>query len=214
MKRFIILLTCLMFVPFLGAWKVISKQELAQIYEGEKLPELNAEMILNEGIRPYALKAAKPVQSVIAAMDDDFDKACEDYGFRHSVSAFPCNFWIEIKGTIVKIDTKSQSGQIWVLPEGVDANVSDKEAKTIILMIGPAIDSMGPRDGYPDLRYEQFNDQTKFGAFGRSLNQLLSQEIQKTISGIEEGSVIDVIGVLSTWDTPYSNPEIVPVVFK
>jgi predicted lipoprotein len=81
-------------------------------------------------------------------------------------------------------------------------------------MIGPAIDSMGPRDGYPDLKYELFNDQTKFGAFGREINRLLSGYIREKIALFEEGSAVDSVGVLSTWDAPYDTPEIVPIIFK
>ncbi|MDR1829122.1 MAG: DUF2291 domain-containing protein [Methylobacteriaceae bacterium] len=214
MKRLGILCACILMVPLLGGWKIVSKEELVKIYEGEKLPELSAKTYLEEGIRPYALKTAHPAPEVLKAIDEDFDKACKAFGFRHSESAFPCNFWMEIKGSVVKLDTKSQSGRAWVLPEGVPPDAADEEAGTIILLIGPAIDSMGPRDGYPELKYEQFNDQTKFGAFGREINRLLSDDIRARVSDLEKGSMVDVIGVLSTWDKPWGNAEVVPVAFK
>lgn len=213
MKRLIVGALCLALALGLGACRIVSKERLAEIFDSEKKPELSAETILNDGIRPYALGAAKPSGEVLAAIDDDFDKACKTYGFRHSVSAFPCNFWIEVKGTIVKVDTESQSGLAWILPEGVDADPSDDEAGTVLLLIGPAIDSMGARDGFPGLRYEQFNDQTRFGAFGREINRLISKDIREKIT-LERGADIDVVGVLATWDTPMGNAEIVPVVFK
>lgn len=213
MKRLTILLLCLL-APVLGGWTIISRAELAKIYDSGKQPKLNAVEILEGGIRPYALKKAAPVLSVLADIEGDFDKACADFGFRHSATAFPCNFWLEVKGTVVKIDDKSQSGRAWVLPEGVAANPADEDEGTVVLMIGPAIDSMGPRDGYPELKYSQFNDQTMFGAFGREINQLLSGYIREKIAPLEKGSTVDVIGVLSTWDTPYDTPEIVPVLFR
>ena len=204
---------CLALALGLGACRIVSKERLAEIYEGEKKPELSAETILNEGIRPHALKVAKASGEVLAAVEDDFDEACKLYGFRHSVTAFPCNFWIEVKGTIVKIDTESQSGQAWILPDGVEADPSDEEAGTVVLLIGPAIDSMGARDGFPDLKYEQFNDQTRFGAFGREINRLISSDIREKIK-LEKGAKVDVVGVLATWDTPMGNAEIVPVAFR
>lgn len=213
MKRFALLLLCLL-VPVLGGWTVISRADLAKIYDNGKQPAMNAVEILDGGIRPYALKKAAPVLSVLENMEGDFDKACADFGFRHSATAFPCNFWLEIRGTIVKIDNKSQSGRAWVLPEGVAADPADEEEGTVVLMIGPAIDSMGPRDGYPELKYSQFNDQTMFGSFGREINRLLSEYIRKKIDPLEKGSVVDVIGVLTAWDAPYDTPEIVPVLFR
>ena len=213
MKRFGAGILCLVLALSLGACRLVSKEKLAEMYDSEKKPELNAEEVLNEGIRPYAIKSARPAEEVLTALDDDFDDACKKYGFRHSATAFPCNFWVEVKGKIVKVDTESQNGQAWILPEGTEADASDEEAGTVLLLIGPAIDSMGPRDGYPDLKYEQFNDQTKYGAFGREINRLLSADIrEKMKSGV--GEVVDVIGVLATWDAPTGHAEIVPVVFK
>ena len=213
MKRYAGLLLW-MLIPLLGGWTVISREDLAKMYDAEKKPELSAADYLDKGIRPYAQEHANPVLDVLRAAEENFDQACQKYGFRHSVTAFPCNFWLEVKGTIVKLDTKSQSGQAWVLPEGVAPNPADEEEGTIVLMIGPAIDSMGPRDGYPELKYEQFNDQTKFGAFGRDINTLLSEYIRGKVTGLDKGAPVHVIGVLSAWDMPYSNAEIVPVLFK
>lgn len=213
MKRFAGLLLGLM-IPLLGGWTLISRDELTKLYDADKKPALNAQEYLEKGIRPYAQEHAFSVLDVLQAAEQDFDKACTQYGFRHSAAAFPCNFWLDVKGTIVKIDSKSQSGRAWVLPEGMAANPSDEEAGTIVLMIGPAIDSMGPRDGYPNLKYEQFNDQTKFGAFGREINSLLSEYIRGKVAEMAKGSPVHVVGVLSTWDAPYTNAEIVPVIFK
>ncbi len=213
MKRFIAGILCLFLAVGPGGCRLISKDRLAEIYDAEKKPELSAADILDTGIRPYALKTAKPATEVLEALDEDFDDACRTFGFRHSATAFPCNFWIEVKGIIVKVDTESQNGQAWVLPDGVAADPADAEAGTVVLLIGPAIDSMGPRDGYPDLRYEQFNDQTRYGAFGREINRLISADIRAKLASAV-GEHVDVIGVLATWDTPMGHAEIVPVVFK
>lgn len=214
MKQLALLLLICLSTPLLGGWTVVSRAELARIKGGNEGPAISAEESLNEGIRPYALSHAAPALTVLEAMQGDFDAACASYGFRHSETAFPCNFWLEVRGSIVKIDTKSQSGRAWVLPEGVEPDAADPEAGTVILMIGPAIDSMGPRDGYPELRYDQFNDQTKFGAFGREINSLLSAYIRTKIEPLGVGSSVDVVGVLSTWDAPWDTPEVVPVIFK
>ena len=214
MKRLALLLLICLSAPLLGGWTVVSRAELARIKGVDEGPAISAEESLNEGIRPYAQSRAVPVLTVLEAMQGDFDQACATYGFRHSDTAFPCNFWLAVQGTIVKIDTKSQSGRAWVLPEGVTPDPKDPEAGTVILMIGPAIDSMGPRDGYPGLNYDQFNDQTKFGAFGREINRLLSSYIREKIEPLGAGSTVDAVGVLSTWDAPWDTPEIVPVIFR
>lgn len=213
MRSFALLLICLL-MPALGGWTIISKADLAQLYDKDKLPELNAQEYLEDGIRPYANTHATPALTVLDAIEQDFDQACADYGFRHSDTAFPCNFWMEIKGSVVKVDNASQSGRAWILPEGTAKNPADDEDGTIILMIGPAIDSMGPRDGYPELKYDQFNDQAKFGSFGREINKLLSAYIKEKMSSVQQGSTVDVIGVLSTWDMLYDTPEVVPVLFR
>jgi predicted lipoprotein len=213
MTRFAVVLICLL-TPVLGGWTIVTRDELARMYANDRPPELSAAKYLDEGIRPYALEKAAPIRTVLEAVENDFDKACDDFGFRHSVAAFPCNFWVEVKGVIVKIDSKSQSGRAWILPEGLSPDPSDEKAGTVILMIGPAIDSMGPRDGYPDLKYELFNDQTKFGAFGREINRLLSGYIREKMAPLKEASPVNAVGVLSTWDAPYDTPEIVPVIFK
>jgi predicted lipoprotein len=213
MTRFAVVLICLL-TPVLGGWTIVTRDELAGMYANDRPPELDAAQYLDEGIRPYALGRAAPILTVLEAAENDFDEACGDFGFRHSAAAFPCNFWVEVKGTIVRIDSRSQSGRAWVLPEGRSPDPSNEKAGTVSLMIGPAIDSMGPRDGYPELKYELFNDQTKFGAFGREINRLLSGYIREKIALLGEGSAVDAVGVLSSWDAPYDTPEIVPVIFK
>lgn len=213
MQRLVTVLICLL-APALCGWTIVSRDELQKMYDAEKKPTMNASEILEKGIRPYALENARDALAVLAAAEQDFDKTCTSMGFRHSETAFPCNFWMSLKGTVVKIDTESQSGRVWVLPQGSKADPADDEAGTLVLMIGPAIDSMGPRDGFPGLQYEQFNDQTEFGAFGKEINTLLSQYIRERVTYLAKGASVDVVGVMSAWDMPYTNAELVPVIFR
>jgi predicted lipoprotein len=187
---------------------VVTDTELAQIRSQGQHQGPDPEKILNEQLIPYADKNARPAAQVIGAAGQNFDNACKEYGFRHS-AAFPCNFWIRVQGKVIKVDTSSRVGKVFV-----DVTpASGGEPVHVALETGPVVIGTGVRDGFPGVKYSDFDDQTRFAVFGQDLNKLVVARAQKSLKP-KVGDTVDVAAVFSSWSEPTGEIRAIPVTWK
>ncbi|MEK6421221.1 MAG: DUF2291 family protein [Burkholderia gladioli] len=191
----------------LAGCHVVTDQELAAIRAQGQHHGPDPEKIFTEQVIPYADKNAKPAAQVIGALNQSFDDACKQYGFRQS-SAFPCNFWIRVQGTVSRIDTASRVGKAVVdlAPAGGGDPVQ------VALETGPVLIGTGVRDGFPGVKYGDFDDQTRFAAFGQAINKLVVARAEQ--SKLKVGERVDVAAVYSSWSEPAGEIRAIPVAWK
>lgn len=195
-------------VVFVAGCHVVTDTELAQIRSQGQHQGPDPEKVLNEQLIPYADKNAKPAAQVIGAASENFDNACKDYGFRQS-TAFPCNFWIRVQGKVVKIDDSSRVGKAYV-----DVTpATGGEPVHVALETGPVVIGTGVRDGFPGVKYSDFDDQTRFAVFGQDLNKLVVARAQKSLK-VKVGESVDVAAVFSSWSEPTGEIRAIPVAWK
>jgi predicted lipoprotein len=195
-------------VVSVGGCHVVTDQELAAIRSQGQRHGPDPAKILSEQLIPYAEKNAKPAAQVIGALSQNFDDACKQYGFRQS-SAFPCNFWIRVQGKVTRIDTASRVGKAYVdvsPPGGGDAI-------HVALETGPVVIGTGVRDGFPGVKYSDFDDQTRFAAFGQALNKLVVAHAEQSLK-LQVGESVDVAAVYSGWSEPSGEIRAIPVAWK
>jgi predicted lipoprotein len=187
-----------------GGCKVVSDQQLAQIQAKGQRHGPDPVATLETGVRPYAKAHARPIAEVLKALgadNADFDALCRQYGFRQS-SAFPCNFWVSVEGRVARVDTASRMGKAEIEVAGVG------DGKVAVLM-GPVLVGTGVRDGFPGVKYSDFDDQTRFAAFGQELNRQLVAQLKSFQP--RPGGEVHVVGVFSGWSAPAGMVRVVPV---
>ncbi|MBN3723041.1 DUF2291 family protein [Burkholderia sp. Ac-20379] len=192
----------------LAGCHVVTDQELAAIRAQGQHHGPDPEKIFTEQVIPYADKNAKPAAQVIGALNQNFDDACKQYGFRQS-SAFPCNFWIRVQGTVSRIDTASRVGKAVV---DVAPASGGGEPVQVALETGPVLIGTGVRDGFPGVKYGDFDDQTRFAAFGQAINKLVVARAEQ--SKLKVGERVDVAAVYSSWSEPAGEIRAIPVAWK
>jgi len=187
---------------------VVTDQELAQIRSQGQHHGPDPARVFNEQLVPYAEKNAKPAAEVIGALSRNFDAACRQYGFRQS-NAFPCNFWIRVQGKVTRIDTASRVGKAYVdvAPAG------GGDAVQVALETGPVVIGTGVRDGFPGVKYSDFDDQTRFAAFGQAINKLVVEHARQSLK-LQVGQTVDVAAVYSSWSEPAGEIRAIPVAWK
>jgi predicted lipoprotein len=195
-------------VAAVGGCHVVTDQELAAIRAQGQHHGPDPVRMFNDQMIPYADKNAKPAAQVIGALSQNFDDACKQYGFRQS-SAFPCNFWIRVAGKVTRIDTTSRVGRAYVdvTPPG------GGEAVHVALETGPVVIGTGVRDGFPGVKYGDFDDQSKFAVFGQEINKLVVAHAQESLK-LKVGQSVDVAAVYSSWSEPAGEIRAIPVAWK
>ena len=192
----------------LAGCHVVTDTELAAIRSQGQHHGPDPVQVFNSQLVPYADKNAKPAALVVGVLTQNFDSACKQYGFRQS-DAFPCNFWIRVQGKVTRIDDSSRVGKAYV--ELTQA--SGGEPVDIVLQMGPVIVGTGVRDGFPGIRYSDFDDQTKFAAFGREINKMVVARMQHSLK-LKVGDAVDVAAVYSSWSEPAGEIRAIPVAWK
>ncbi|WP_244818440.1 DUF2291 family protein [Caballeronia sp. Lep1P3] len=192
----------------LAACHVVSDTELAAIRSQGQHKGPDAAKMLSDQLIPYADKNAKPAAQVIDALNANFDTACKQYGFRQS-TAFPCNFWLRVQGKVTRVDTTSRVGKAYVDV----APSSGGEPVHVVLETGPVVIGTGVRDGFPGVKYSDFDDQTRFAAFGQELNKLVVNRVQQSLE-LKVGESVDVAAVYSSWSEPTGEIRAIPVAWK
>lgn len=196
------------FALALAGCHVVTDTELAAIRSQGQHHGPDAAQVLNTQLLPYADKNAKPAAQVVGALTQNFDTACKEYGFRQS-TAFPCNFWIRVQGKVTRIDTSSRVGKAYVeLTQAAGGEPVD-----IVLQMGPVIVGTGVRDGFPGIKYSDFDDQTRFAAFGQEINKLVVARVQSSLK-LKVGDPVDVAAVYSSWSEPAGEIRAIPVAWK
>lgn len=191
----------------LGGCKMVTQEELAQIRSAGQRVGPDPQALLTQKIVPYAQQKATPAGEVLGAARENFDSACQKYGFHHS-AAFPCNFWVVVQGQVKEMKTTSRNGKAVI-----EAQAADGKPVRVSLQIGPVIVGNGVRDGSPDIKYADFDDQTRFAEFGRELNKLIVEQMGDA-KALKPGDAVDVVGVYSSWSEPGDEVLVVPVVWK
>jgi predicted lipoprotein len=191
----------------LSACHVVTDTELADIRAQGQHKGPDAAKMLSDQLIPYADKNAKPAAQVIGALNQNFDDACKQFGFRQS-NAFPCNFWLRVQGKVTKVDDTSRVGKAYVdvSPAG------GGEPVHVALETGPVVVGTGVRDGFPGVKYSDFDDQTRFAAFGQELNKLVVTRAQS--ARLKAGDTVDVAAVYSSWSEPTGEIRAIPVAWK
>jgi len=192
----------------LAGCHVVTDTALAAIRSQGQRHGPDAAQVFNGQLVPYADKNAKPAALVVGALTQNFDTACKQYGFRQS-DAFPCNFWIRVQGKVTRIDDSSRVGKAYVeLTQAAGGDPVD-----IVLQMGPVIVGTGVRDGFPGIKYSDFDDQTKFAAFGQEINKLVVARVQHSLK-LKVGDPVDVAAVYSSWSEPAGEIRAIPVAWK
>jgi predicted lipoprotein len=191
-----------------GGCHVVTDQQLAAIRSQGQHHGPDPQKIFDEQLIPYAQKNAKPAAQVIGALSQNFDDACKQYGFRQS-SAFPCNFWIRVQGKVTRIDTESRVGKAYVDVSAPGGG----EAIHVALETGPVVIGTGVRDGFPGIKYSDFDDQTRFAAFGQAINKLVVAREEQSLK-LQVGQTVDVAAVYSGWSEPAGEIRAIPVAWK
>jgi predicted lipoprotein len=187
---------------------VVTDQELAAIRAQGQHHGPDPAKVFTDQMIPYADKNAKPAAQVIGALNQNFDDACKQYGFRQS-QAFPCNFWIRVQGKVTRVDTASRVGKAYV-----DVTpASGGDAVHVALETGPVVIGTGVRDGFPGVKYSDFDDQTRFAAFGQAINKLVVERAQASLK-LKVGDTVDVAAVYSSWSEPTGEIRAIPVAWK
>lgn len=192
----------------LAACHVVTDTELAQIRSQGQHKGPDAAKMLSDQLIPYADKNAKPAAQVIGALNQNFDDACKQFGFRQS-DAFPCNFWLRVQGKVTRIDSTSRVGKAYVEV----APAGGGEPVNVVLEMGPVVVGTGVRDGFPGVKYSDFDDQTRFAAFGQELNKLVVARVQQSLK-LKPGDSVDAAAVYSSWSEPAGEIRAIPVVWK
>ncbi|WP_027799578.1 DUF2291 family protein [Paraburkholderia dilworthii] len=195
-------------VASLAACHVVTDTELAEIRSQGQHHGPDAARLFNEQLIPYADKNAKPAAQVIGALNQNFDDACKQYGFRQS-TAFPCNFWIRVQGKVTRIDSASRVGKAYVDV----GQAAGAEPVQVVLETGPVVVGTGVRDGFPGIKYSDFDDQTRFAAFGQEINKLVVARAQQSLK-LKIGETVDVAAVYSSWSEPTGEIRAIPVAWK
>ncbi|SQI34836.1 Predicted periplasmic lipoprotein [Leminorella richardii] len=185
----------------LGGCRIVSEQELADLKSPPNPHMTNIEQVWQQKLVPQVIRDAHPAAELLAKLRaaPDFDTACQTFGYR-SQDENPCVFFVEISGSVEKIDTTSRNGKMTIL---------DKSGSNVVIQIGPTIRGTQLRDGFKGASYQDFNDQVLFGDYGRAINDLAVETVQK--AALQNGEIRQVYGVFSTWDIPETIPEITPV---
>ena len=192
----------------LTACHVVTDTELAAIRSQGQHHGPDAAQILDSQLVPYADKNAKPAALVVGALEQNFDSACKQYGFRQS-DAFPCSFWIRVQGKVTRIDDSSRVGKAYIeLTQAAGGEPVD-----VVLQMGPVIVGTGVRDGFPGIKYSDFDDQTKFAVFGQEINKLVVARVQRSLK-LKVGDPVDVAAVYSSWSAPTGEIRAIPVAWK
>lgn len=184
----------------LGGCRIVSQQELADLKNPPNPAMAQVNMTWQQKIVPQIVREAKPVTEMMRALsaEKDFDSACKSLGYR-SQEENPCVFSVRIVGRVTAVDTRSRNGKM---------TVRDTGGQDVVVRTGPIIPGTALRDVYKGISYQDFNDQVLFGDYGRAINKLASEEIQKLQPKV--GDSIEVDGVFSSWDIPQTPPDVTP----
>jgi len=184
----------------LGGCRIVSQQELADLKNPPNPAMAKVNATWQQKIVPQIVSEAKPLAEMMKALgaEKDFDSACKTLGHR-SQEENPCVFSVRIEGTVSAVDTASRNGKM---------TVRDSGGQDVVVQIGPIIRGTALRDVYKGTSYQDFNDQVLFGDFGRAINNLASEEVQKLQPKV--GDRVEVDGVFSSWDIPQTPPDITP----
>ncbi|TKI05249.1 DUF2291 domain-containing protein [Martelella alba] len=188
----------------LGGCRIVSQQELADLKSPPNPLMKNVPKTWQDKMVLQFVHQARPVAELLADLKNakDFDSACKSLGYRVS-DENPCVFFVKVQGQIKNIDTTSRNGKMTVL---------DQSGETVTVQVGPILRGTLLRDGYKGINYQDFNDQVKFGDYGRAIND----QAVKTINAarLKVGETRQIYGVFSSWDTPTQITEITPAQFS
>jgi predicted lipoprotein len=184
----------------LGGCRIVSQQELADLKNPPNPAMANVTATYQQKIVPQVLSEAKPLGELMSSLAaaKDFDTACKTLGYR-SQDENPCIFTVKVQGTVSKVNTTSRSGKM---------TVKDLSGQDVVVQIGPIIRGTALRDVYKGSSYQDFNDQVLFGDYGRTINNLASEEVKKLQPKV--GDKVEVDGVFSSWDVPQTPPDVTP----
>lgn len=190
-------------VMVLSGCRVVSQQELAALQSPVNPHLAQAGALYHEQMVPQVMKSAVPLARLIAQIEQakDFDTACQQFGYR-AQPEFPCHFSTQVSGEITAINTQSRSGRLTL-------KLTDGPIGSVDVQIGPVYRGTVLRDSYRGLGYGDFNDQTLFGDFAKSINQASIAELAGFVPKV--GDKITVYGVFTSWQLPAEPLLITPV---
>lgn len=184
----------------LGGCRIVSQQELAALKTPPDPHLAQLDRAWRDQIAPQIVAQARPVTELLAAFRqaNDFDRVCQTLGWR-SAAENPCLFYVRIDGVIDRIDRTSRSGKMIV---------RDRSGQTITVQAGPTLRGMLLRDSYRGVRYADFNDQVRFGEYGRAINNQAVAMIEA--AHLQPGATVTIYGVFAAWAAPQTIPLVTP----
>lgn len=173
---------------------LVTQQELNKIRSGQPQAARDVSNLYITKVVPFAKAHAHPLEEVLKSLsgDSDFSATCKKYGIQQS-QAFPCTFWVSFEGIVATVDRKSRTGKLKL-------KIANGEKVTVLL--GPVIPGNGVRNGYPEISYNDFDNQSEFADFGDALNEQVVQTVKPVSKKLKPGQKLKVTGAYSTWGGP------------
>lgn len=187
----------------LSSCRITSEKELAALKSPINPHLAGAAALYHSQIVPQIVQGAQPLATLLAeiAAAGDFEQACRQLGYR-AQPELPCHFNVEVSGEILAINRESRNGRLQLQPDKGGAG-------EVEVQLGPVLRGTALRDGYRGLNYADFNDQTLFGDFAKTINAAAVEDLAKFQGQV--GDIIRVYGVFTSWQLPDGRIVVTPV---
>lgn len=150
-----------------------------------------ADALWREKAKSYILETSKPLREVLAAIEQDLDKAGATFGYRASAEGSPWTFLVRGSGSVTAKNTKSRAGTLDIAVEGAAGG------SLVTLQIGPVIRGNAVRDALPFVSFKDFTNQLEFADAGKALTALALADVAPRIDGAAVGSQVEFVGAFS-----------------
>jgi len=160
--------------------KVVAGEEDMSTFEEVFDSDTYVQSIWEEEALPVFAEQANDLATVTAAIAQDFEKACEEYGILSNDKG-SWVFVVQGDGIIENINRESRNGFAIIA-------VADL---TTQLQIGPVYKGASLRDSLPFIQFNDFKNQIAFSEVSSALNRMVDESVIAG-SGIDEGTGMQV----------------------
>ena len=160
--------------------------------------------VWKDKVVPHFDTKSNDLSKVIEAINQDPDKAGEQFGNRADAEGSPWSFAVKSQATVVSVNTESRAGTVVV-------NIGGKQEVT--LQIGPVVKGSAIRDSLPFFSFADVTNQIEYAQVGRSFNEKAMKSLQDVIPKLKAGSKLEFEGAISITG-PTENFLVTPVAIK
>jgi Predicted periplasmic lipoprotein len=156
--------------------KVVAGEEDMSTFEEVFDSDTYVQSIWEEEALPVFAEQANDLTTVTAAIAQDFEQACKEYGILSNDKG-SWVFVVQGEGIIGNINRESRNGLAIIA-------VADL---TTQLQIGPVYKGASLRDSLPFIQFNDFKNQIAFSEVSSALNRMVDESVIAS-SGIDEGT--------------------------